>query len=75
MSDKTFNLPISTFCETCGSDLEIADFDTVRVGEKMTLQFNVKTCERCKEAWQEAGADSADVEDYDNEQRRKHGFY
>jgi hypothetical protein len=69
MSTKPFNLPITTFCEECGSDLEIADFDTVRVGEKMVLQFNVKPCTNCKENWLESGAEDGRNEHEERQER------
>lgn len=75
MSTKSLQLPITTFCDECGSDLEIKSFDLVRVVDVMELQFTIGTCEKCKEAWQDAGADSADMHNEERADARAKGFF
>ena len=52
------DIPFAAFCEECGSDLEIADFDTVRVRGRMVIQLNVKPCPKCLEQAEESGEDN-----------------
>ena len=63
------DIPFAAFCEECGSDLEIADFDTVRVRERMVIQLNVKPFENCKENWLESGAEDGRNEHEERQER------